>query len=192
MGRWEPDAAGRLRAAALDLFLEQGYAATTVAEIAERAGVTSRTFFRHFADKREVLFSGADPLGDAVVAAVAAGASGAAPFDLVRAANGAMADVIGHDRGWSCRRYEVLTANPELMERELAKLATLATTLRGALAARGTDDAQARLVAETGIAVFRAGYEAWIEGPDDGVLTEVLDAALDRLLGLASGLTSSD
>ena len=71
MGRWEPDAQGRLARAALELYVDQGYEQTTVADIAARAGVTERTFFRHFADKREVLFAGSGAFQETVLSAIA-------------------------------------------------------------------------------------------------------------------------
>src|SRR5215471_3367257 len=86
MGRWEPNARGRLEQAALELYVERGFAQTTVAEIAERAGLTERTFFRHFADKREVLFAGADNLQEFLVSAVAGAPDSVPPIEAVAAA----------------------------------------------------------------------------------------------------------
>src|SRR6202035_2298884 len=85
MGRWEPNARGRLEQAALELYLERGFEQTTVAEIAKRAGLTERTFFRHFADKREVLFSGAGALEELLVSAVAGAPESSAPMAAVAA-----------------------------------------------------------------------------------------------------------
>src|SRR3954471_14979002 len=116
MARWEPDAAGRLREAAMALYAERGYQRTTVAEIAERAGVTARTFFRHFADKREVLFGGSEQLQEAMAAAVAQVPPDSGPVEAVAAALAAAAGLIGGDHAFSKRRMAVLTANPELRE----------------------------------------------------------------------------
>src|SRR4051794_24083117 len=113
MGRWEPGAAGRLRAAAMELYLAQGYEQTTVAEIAERAGVTARTFFRHYADKREVLFSGSGLLEERMVAAAAAAPEGTGPLDAVAAALDAAAELIGGDIAHSKQRQALLDANAE-------------------------------------------------------------------------------
>ncbi|HET6908835.1 MAG TPA: TetR family transcriptional regulator, partial [Mycobacteriales bacterium] len=124
MGRWEPDAAGRLRQAALDLYRAKGYDQTSVAEIAERAGLTERTFFRYFADKREVLFAGSNQLQDALVAALADTPVSAAPIEQVATAVEAAGQFFT-DRGRSRQRQAVIDANAELRERELIKLASL-------------------------------------------------------------------
>jgi len=185
MGRWEPDAAGRLREAALELYVAQGYEQTTVAEIAERAGVTARTFFRHFADKREVLFGGSEELQARMTAAVEAAPPEAGPLDAVAAALDAAAGMIGGDHQRSKRRQAVLMANPELRERELMKMARLGDTLATVLGRRGgIDDDDARLVAEAGIAAFRIGFERWVGGPRSADLAAVLEEAWGRLRGL--------
>ena len=129
MARWEPDAAGRLREAALDLYVAQGYEQTTVAEIAERAGVTARTYFRHYADKREVLFAGAEQLEQRMVAALLGAPPDAAPLTAVAAALDAAAEMFGGNHAFSRRRQSVIAANPELRERELIKMARLADAL---------------------------------------------------------------
>src|SRR6195952_5127511 len=124
MGRWQPDARGRLGQAAMELYGERGYEQTTVAEIADRAGLTARTFFRYFTDKREVLFAGSDALGDRLLVALDAAPATDAPFAAVIASLGVVSDLIGDDREHSQRRQAVITANAELKERELAKLAS--------------------------------------------------------------------
>src|SRR3954463_10361355 len=123
MGRWEPGASGRLRQAAMELYAERGYEQTTVAEIAQRAGLTARTFFRYFADKREVLFAGSEALGEQLDAAPAAAPESATPLAAVAEALGTVAEVIGEDRDFSRRRQAIIAANAELQERELIKLA---------------------------------------------------------------------
>ena len=184
MGRWEPDAAGRLREAALELYVAQGYEQTTVAEIAERAGVTARTFFRHFADKREVLFGGSEELQARMTAAVDAAPPEAGPLDAVAAALDAAAGMIGGDHQRSKRRQAVLMANPELRERELMKMARLGDAVTQALGGRGVAEAEARLAAEAGIAVFRIGFERWVAGPRAEDLAAVLRESLGQLRGL--------
>src|SRR5437899_7575946 len=114
MARWEPDAAGRLREAAMALYAEQGYERTTVAEIAERAGVTARTFFRHYPDKREVLFAGSQELERHMVDALAAASPSAPPIDAVTAALLAGAGLFVDRREYSRRRQAVIAATPEL------------------------------------------------------------------------------
>ena len=184
MGRWEPDAAGRLRAAALDLYVEQGFEQTTVAQIAERAGVTARTFFRHFADKREVLFAGTEVLEQEMLAGLAAAPAGAGPLEAVAAALDAAAGFLGDNLAHSRRRRSVIAANAELRERELIKMARLADSLAQGVRDRGTPDPESRLAAEVGIAVFRTGFERWVDGPDGGDLSEVLRESLAQVRGL--------
>jgi AcrR family transcriptional regulator len=184
MGRWEPNASGRLREAALELYVERGYEQTTVAEIAARAGLTARTFFRHFADKREVLFA-RSPLQDVLVTALEAAPASASPMEAVAAALDAAADVLT-DREFSRRRQLVINANAELQERELIKLATLAAALADGLRGRGVPDPTARLAAEAGIAVFRVAFERWVGEPEDRGLARVMREAFDELRTLTA------
>jgi AcrR family transcriptional regulator len=186
MVRWEPGATDRLREAALELYVEQGYDETTVAEIAERAGVTARTFFRHFADKREVLFRGSEFLSEGMVAAVHQAPAEASPLDAVTRALDAAAAKLGVDHSYAKRRMSVIHANPELMERELIKMAGLGNALTAALVERGTDPTEARLAAEAGIAVFRTGFDRWVAGPRRGDLVTLLADSMDRLRALST------
>jgi len=166
MGRWEPNARGRLERAAMELYTERGFDQTTVAEIAERAGLTKRTFFRHYTDKRDVLFSGAVVLQAAVVKAVADAPDSATPLAAVAAGLDAAADLL-QERGDGPRyRYAIIVANPELQERELVKLAALAAAVADALVERGVEDRTARLAAEVGVGVFKVAFVTWIADPD--------------------------
>src|SRR4051794_4656806 len=151
MPRWEPDASERLEAAAVELFRERGYEATTAAQIAERAGLTERTFFRRLGDKREVLFVRERALQEQLVGAVDAAPAGASPLDAVAAGLRAMSDQLEPRREDLAWRAGMITAHPEIAERELAKLAALSTALAEALARRGVDAPTARLAAETAI-----------------------------------------
>ena len=180
VGRWEPNAQGRLKQAALDLYVEQGFDATTVAEIAARAGLTERTFFRHFADKREVLFRGRE-LADALGAAIDAAPAATAPLDAVAGALESLSDFFADRRPHARRRQAVIAANPSLQERELIKLASLATTIGDALRRRGVADPTASLVAEAGIAVFKVAFENWLTDPADRSLAEHIREALSEL-----------
>jgi len=184
MARWAPGAAGRLQEAALELYVAQGYEQTTVAEIAERAGVTARTYFRHYADKREVLFAGSERLTAEMVAAVVAAPATLAPLDVVGVALDVVAELVGDDHTHSSQRQQVLRDNPELMERELAKMARLATALAAALVDRGVPAAEAQLLAETGTTVFRVGFDRWASAPRRGSLAAELRDALAQLRGL--------
>jgi AcrR family transcriptional regulator len=163
MARWEPDARGRLMQAALALYGEKGFENTTVAEIAERAGLTERTFFRHFADKREVLFGGGPALQDMIVSAVADAPDSLAPIDAAAAGlEAAGREFFGQERReFSRQRQAVIAANPELQERELSKLAALSAAIADALRRRGVDDPAAALTAEVALAVFRTAFERW-------------------------------
>lgn len=180
MGRWEPDARGRLERAALELYLENGYDQTTVAEIAGRAGLTERTFFRHFTDKREVLFRG-DELARAMAGAIDDAPEATAPFDMVAAALDSTSEFFRERRPHARTRQTVINAHPALQERELIKLASLATTMADALRRRGVTDATANLLAQTGIAVFKVAFEHWLDDPADRPLTELVDESLTEL-----------
>jgi AcrR family transcriptional regulator len=167
MGRWEPGAGGRLEAAALELFSENGFERTTVAEIAARAGVTERTFFRYFTDKREVLFGGGPALQEFLVNQVAGAPDGTAPLDaIVGALKAAATEIFAERRDFARRRQAVIDSNTELQERELLKLAALTTALAAALRDRGTGEPSASLAAESGIAVFKTAFARWV-GEDD-------------------------
>jgi AcrR family transcriptional regulator len=187
MSRWEPDARGRLERAALELYIERGFDQTTVAEIAARAGLTERTFFRHFADKREVLFAGAGQLQEFLVRTLASAPDSAAPIDAVAAAVEAAGALLQERRDYAGQRQAVIAANTELQERELIKLASLATALAGALRRRGVTDPAASLAAEAGIAVFRIAFERWINDTSQADLPQLIRESLDELKAVTAG-----
>jgi AcrR family transcriptional regulator len=187
MTRWEPNAAGRLAQAALELYSERGFEQTTVAEIAERAGLTERTFFRHFADKREVLFAGADMLQELVVTAVASAPSSAAPINAAAAGVDAAGALLQERREYSRQRQSVIAANAELRERELIKLASLASAIAEALRGRGVEDPAATLAAEAAIAVFRIAFERWTSETNQRDLTHLIRESLDMLKAVTAG-----
>ena len=165
MGRWEPDARGRLAKAALALYAEQGFEKTTVAEIAKQAGLTERTFFRNFADKREVLFYGMEMLRDLLVRAVADAPASATAMDAVGAAFQAAGAVLQENPERVRLRDAVVSANAELRERELIKLAAFASAVAAALRDRGVPEPAASLAAETGVAVFKVAFARWASEP---------------------------
>jgi AcrR family transcriptional regulator len=187
MSRWEPDARGRLEQAALKLYIERGFEQTTVAEIAKRAGLTERTFFRHFTDKREVLFWGAGSLQALVVSTVANAPDSAAPIDATVAALEAAGALLQERREFSRQRQTIIAANPELQERELIKLATLASAIAEALRRRGVGDPAASLAAEAGIAVFRIAFERWINDTSQRDLPQLIRESLDALKAVTAG-----
>ncbi len=179
--RWKPDAAGRLMSAAVALFEEQGYDATTVAEIAARAGLTRRTFFRYFADKREVLFSGSSELQSRWTDAVAAAPSDAAPLAAVAAGFGPVGEIFEQRHAFARVRARIVEANPELRERELIKLQTLAGGIAQALRDRGVSDSAATLAAEAGVTVFHVAFARWVTHDDPAALRALMDASLEEL-----------
>jgi AcrR family transcriptional regulator len=181
MGRWEPDARGRLAQAALALFTEQGVEQTTVAQIAGRAGLTERTFFRHFADKREVLFAGSESAVGLLAAAVAGAPAGATAIEAVRAGLEVMAALFQQDPERVRMRDAVISAHPELRERELIKMAGMAAAVAGALRDRGTGEPAASLAAETGIAVFKVGFTRWVADPRGPELPPIVRESLAEL-----------
>jgi AcrR family transcriptional regulator len=186
MGRWEPNASGRLREAALELYVERGFEQTTVADIAQRAGLTARTFFRYYADKREVLFAGSDLLQQRLVSALAQAPATAAPMDAVAAALDEAADALGGQREFSRRRQSVITAHAELRERELIKMASLSAALADGLRGRGVAEPEASLAAEAGIVVFRVAFERWVAASDARSLADIIHDSLDQLRALAA------
>jgi AcrR family transcriptional regulator len=190
VGRWEPNARGRLEQAALKLYIERGFEQTTVAEIARQAGLTERTFFRHFADKREVLFWGAGALQELVARTVAGAPESAPPIDAVAAALEAAGAVLQERREFARQRQTIIAATPELQERELIKLASLGSAIAEALRQRGFRDPAASLAAEAGIAVFRIAFERWINGTEARDLPQLIRGSLDELKAVISGQRS--
>ncbi len=187
MGRWQPNARGRLEQAALELYLERGFEQTTVADIAGRAGLTERTFFRYFTDKREVLFWGAGSLQDLVASTVAGAPASTPPLEAVAAALEAAGAFLQQRREFALRRQTIIAANPELQERELIKLASLAAATAATLRQRGVSDPAASLTAEAGIAVFKVAFERWINDTSHRALPRFIREALQELKAVTSG-----
>ena len=186
MARWQPDAVGRLQQAAFALYAERGYENTTVAEIAERAGLTRRTFFRYFADKREVLFWGSRALEELFVTEVGAALEGASPLEAVAAALDAVAESFEDRRELAARRRQIIAATPELQERELIKLASLARAVAEALHRRGVGDPAAILTAEAAITVFRVAFDRWVDEGNRQPFRRLVRESLDELRAIAS------
>lgn len=184
MGRWEPDARGRLAKAAMELYAERGFEQTTVAEIAARAGLTERTFFRHFADKREVLFYGMERLRGLLARAVADAPASATAMDLVGAAFEAAATMMQENQERVRVRDAIVSANAELRERELIKLAALASAVASALRDRGIPEPGASLAAETGVAVFKVAFARWVSAPGQPDLPGIFRESMADLRGV--------
>jgi len=186
MARWEPDATGRLVVAALELFAERGYDETTVAEIAERAGLTKRTFFRYFSDKREVLFPGGGEFQQVIVDAVAGAPDSATALQAVSAGLEATGAFFQDRREFAIKRHQVIAANPELQERERMKLASLAEGIAGALRARGVGEPAATLAAEAGVTVFHVAFARWVDPENQEPLVALIRDALAELRSVAA------
>jgi AcrR family transcriptional regulator len=188
MARWEPNARGRLEKAAMELFEEHGYLETTVQEIAARAGLTERTFFRYFADKREVLFSGSKELESSIIADIERAPRGARPLASVVAALAAAGAALQdrRDLHFVRVRYGLLTKHPEIQERELIKLAALARAVTEALHARGVMEPAASLAAEAGMAVFKVGFERWVNQRKPQDFAAHIRAAAEALQAIAA------
>jgi AcrR family transcriptional regulator len=183
MGRWEPDARGRLAKAAMALYAEQGFEQTTVAEIAARAGLTERTFFRHFADKREVLFYGMEMMRDLLARAVADAPDSATAMDAAAAALEAAGAMLQENPERVRLRDAIVSANAELRERELIKLAAFASAVAGALRDRGIPEPAASVAAETGVAVFKVAFARWVSGPGRPDLPGIFRELMAELRG---------
>ncbi|MBS2961904.1 TetR/AcrR family transcriptional regulator [Actinocrinis puniceicyclus] len=192
MSRWEPNTRERLVRAALDLFVEQGYEATTVNQIAERAGgLTKTTFFRYFPDKREVLFAAGQQIHARVLAdAIAAAPDPATPLQIVATALDALAATFTDERReFSARLRDVIAGNGELRERAALKRAALADATAEALRKRGVTDPSASLAAELGVRAFYCAYDRWAEPTNHQSLAEITRRELDELRGAIATLS---
>jgi AcrR family transcriptional regulator len=187
MARWEPNARERLEKAAMELYRERGFDETAVADIAERAGLTERTFFRHFADKREVLFGSSHALHALLEARIAAAPNGLGPLDAVAAALEGTSDMFEERRPFAKLRSTIIATHAALQERELIKLASLATAIAGALRERGVSTTAATLAGETGIAIFKLAFEQWLNDTKKRDLAHHVRAARDELKAVAGG-----
>src|SRR6202789_1813504 len=194
MARWQSNAPQRLALAALDLFAERGYENTTVIDIAQRAGLTKSTFFRHFQDKREVLF-GDGMMNELLAEAIAAAPATAVPLEAVAHA----VDAIGRRaftparRAFVARRRAVIAANPELQEREALKGLGLTASMTEALRRRGVPDLTACVAADLGALAMKIAYERWCDAPDGDGFSQVARRALDEVrAALPQGLADGD
>lgn len=189
MGRWEPNARGRLERSALELFVERGYESTTVAEIAERAGLAKSTFFRHFTHKREVLFGGRDAMSHLIAGAISGTPDSATPIAAVGAALDAMAAGFPQERRpWVRQRQMVIAGNSDLRERELLKRAALAEAMADALRERGVPDPTASLAAELGTLALRNALDRWADPADRQDFADVARQELDGLRAATAAL----
>ncbi len=186
MVRWEPGAQERLHAAALDLYAERGFEQTTAADIAQSVGLTERTFFRYFPDKREVLFAGQEHFQQVFVDGVAAAPEDASALGAVAHALQAAGSFFPDDRRTHSRRRQlIIESNPSLHERELLKMAWLSRAIAGALRDRGVAEPQATLAAETGVTVFGVAYRQWLTEGEERSLGELEADVLGEMRALS-------
>lgn len=188
MGRWKPDARGRLVRAALELYSERGFEDTTVEQIAQRAGLTERTYFRHFADKREVLFFGAHELEELMLRALDGAPASLPAIDAIGIVLEAMAADFEDRRAFAQRRQKIIVAHAELQERERIKLASLAASLSAALRRRGVGDSAATLAAELAIAVFRVAFERWVDETNRHDFSRIVRETLHEVRAVSAGV----
>ena len=191
MGRWEPGARERLQAAALELFATRGYEQTTAAEIAQSVGLTERTFFRHFSDKREVLFYGQQQFRHAFIDGVDAAPPDASPLEVIASTLHAAASFFPDERREYARmRQSVIDQNPALRERELHKLAGVAVAVAEALRVRGISEPAATLAAESGATVFGIAFAQWIREDEKRSLSDIASDVLNELHNLAGAASA--
>jgi AcrR family transcriptional regulator len=186
--RWAPDARGRLQRAAVDLFTEQGFAATTVPQIAERAGLTTRTFFRHFADKREVLFSGDDIPEDAAALMRDAPRS-LDPLEVAAERLRIVAEQTFEGHRAEVRRVRsIIESDEALQERDLKKRAALAAVIRAGFVERGEDAVAAALAADLVVSVLHVALERWLDDPADDATARPLADVMGDVLAASVAL----
>lgn len=181
MSRWKPDAEGRLAKAAITLFDERGYDETTVAEIAEAAGLTKRTFFRYFSDKREVLFKGSHELQECWIGGIEAAPPDAGPMAAVSAGLDEVAELFADRQPFARMRSRIIAANPELQERELIKRQSLAGAIMAALVDRGLSVNAATLASQAGVTVFHVAFARWVEQDDPAAFRRLMEESLEEL-----------
>jgi AcrR family transcriptional regulator len=181
MARWDPGAGERLRRAALELYLERGYDNVTVTDIAERAGLTRRSYFRYFPDKREVLFAGSERLPPALAEAVLAADPDAAPLAAVLDAAARVGTQLVEQVDGVTERRAVIDASPELQERERTKAAAVTAAIRDALKQRQVNDETAELVAQVAMVAFQNAFRHWIEAEGRASFASCLQAVTAEL-----------
>lgn len=180
--RWEPGTRERLQKAALDLFENRGFEETTASDIAREVGLTERTFFRHFSDKREVLFDGQEFFQGAFLRGVAEAPDSASALEIVTIALESAASFFPAERrDYSRLRQRIITSNPALQERELLKLAGLSKTLATAIRERGIAEPRASLAAESCVTVFGLAFLAWLDEGEERSFVEIERDVLHEL-----------
>ena len=192
MPRWDAQAEDRLRAAAVELFLELGYENVTVAQIADRAGLTRRTFSRYFTDKRDVLFAGSERLPEVLADALGRADPELTPFEAMLTALTDVGAVLGAQvASHAAQRRAVVAASPELQERGRTKFAAVADALAAELVQRGSEPAIATLLGDVGVAIFRTGFDRWVDNPDSDDLATCLRETGTELAGAVATFSTA-
>ena len=173
MPRSGKEARRRLQQATLELFQQQGYDATTTAEIAARAGVTERTFFRHFTDKREALFDGEEAFSDALSETIVSAPDDLEPMEALLHAFRSVEPLLQRNRPFTEPRQKVIAETPALQERVLTKTAGLTAALARALHQRGVKEGVATLAAQIGVATLSHATRAWLADPTADLSTNL-------------------
>jgi len=186
MSRWPSGAQSRLERAALELFVEQGFAETTVPQITARAGLTTRTFFRHFADKREVLFAYQAELPTVVARVLADTPASLGPMDAIMQGLQTVAAEIESQRTYLRTRHGIVETDDGLRERELRKQSVLSDAIRRELLKRGVDELTATLAAEIAVSVFGVAVTRWLDHDEQRPLSQVVNETFAALLTLAA------
>jgi AcrR family transcriptional regulator len=181
MGRWQPDARGRLATAAFELYAEQGYERTTGAEIADRAGMHERSFFRLFADKREVPFHGMEAIAADFTTLIGDAPDELSPIELAQLAVEAQCTLMQRNPGHAKLRHDIIASSADLRERDLSKQADLATAIADALHRRGIPETPAKLAAESCLLAGRISVDAWVDNPEGRDLVSILRDILNQL-----------
>jgi AcrR family transcriptional regulator len=180
MARWQPDSRERLERAALDLFVEQGFGETTVPQITARAGLTTRTFFRHFTDKREVLFANEGDIPELAARMIAEAPAALSPMEVIQTGlETVAAELFAGDAEHYRKRRTVIESDDGLRERELHKLATLTDAIRTGFDERGVDALTSTLIAHATVTVFSVSIDQWLHRDDDVALSAILPRTLE-------------
>ena len=171
----------RIQEEAMRLFLEHGYDATTVEQIAAAAGVSHMTFFRHFPTKDDVVVT--DDYDPLIAELIRARPADEHPVERVRATIlQGLAAVYATDRDTILARAQLIESTPALRARVLDnQRATEALFARALASPGGEDGLEVRVLAAACVAALITAVTRWAEHPGDGELPELVDRAFRAL-----------